>query len=206
MSWFVCVLMPFPKSAKNLSMIWDCGICSAYTRFFQWLKTGNTVKPVWNSHSRKYQNLAFKNNFRLMQVKSIAECSKGSILQYFRPSLGYHLSLRSLFCLFLSGFIHRFYCKHKHIGMYTFTTNFKQWPSIHSIHLSSIKAFCGSIVCSECWSSRLHHSATGRHRFHEGIVTWHVRWQTRIYILGSFGILTIPYLNSLQSILFLLRI
>ena len=37
-----------------------------------------------------------------MQVKSIAECSKGSILQYFWPSLSYHL-LRSLFCLFLSG-------------------------------------------------------------------------------------------------------
>ena len=37
-----------------------------------------------------------------MQVKSIAECSKGSILQYFQPSLSYHLSLRSLFCLFLS--------------------------------------------------------------------------------------------------------
>ena len=45
----------------------------------------------------------FKTNYRLMQVKSIAECSKGSILQYFRPSLSYHLSLRSLFCLFLSG-------------------------------------------------------------------------------------------------------
>ena len=38
-----------------------------------------------------------------MQVKSIAECSKGSILQYFRLSLSYHLSLRSLFCLFFSG-------------------------------------------------------------------------------------------------------
>ena len=38
-----------------------------------------------------------------MQVKSIAECSKGSILQYFQPSLSYHLSLRSLFSLFLSG-------------------------------------------------------------------------------------------------------
>ena len=53
-----------------------------------------------------------------MQVKCIAECSKGSILQYFRPSLSYlqgehsailmtfiklPLSLKSLFCLFLSG-------------------------------------------------------------------------------------------------------
>ena len=28
-----------------------------------------------------------------MQVKSIAECSKESILQYFRPSLSYHLPL-----------------------------------------------------------------------------------------------------------------
>ena len=37
-----------------------------------------------------------------MQVKSIAESSTGSILQYFRPSLSYHLSLRPLFCLFLS--------------------------------------------------------------------------------------------------------
>ena len=37
-----------------------------------------------------------------MQVKSIAEYSKGSILQYFRPSLSYQLSLRPLFSLFLS--------------------------------------------------------------------------------------------------------
>ena len=29
--------------------------------------------------------------------------SKGSILQYFRPALSYYLSLRPLFCLFLSG-------------------------------------------------------------------------------------------------------
>ena len=38
-----------------------------------------------------------------MQVKSIAEGCKWSILQYLRPSLSYHLSLISLFCHFLSG-------------------------------------------------------------------------------------------------------
>ena len=43
------------------------------------------------------------NNYRLMQVKSIAECSKGSIQQYFQPSLSYHFPLRHLFCQFLSG-------------------------------------------------------------------------------------------------------
>ena len=31
-------------------------------------------------------------NYRLIQFKSIEECSKGSILQYFRLSLGYNLS------------------------------------------------------------------------------------------------------------------
>ena len=57
-----------------------------------------TVKPVLSSHSKK------KTNYPLMQVKSIAECSKGSskgnILQYFQPSLSYHWSLKPLFCLF----------------------------------------------------------------------------------------------------------
>ena len=47
--------------------------------------------------------MVFKTNYHLMQVKSIVECSKGSILQYFRPSLSYHLSIRYLCCLFLSG-------------------------------------------------------------------------------------------------------
>ena len=36
-----------------------------------------------NGHSQKDGKLVFKTNYRLMQVKSIAECSKGSILQYF---------------------------------------------------------------------------------------------------------------------------
>ena len=45
----------------------------------------------------KRPKLVFKANYRLMQVESIAKCSKGSILQYFRSSFSYHLSLRSLF-------------------------------------------------------------------------------------------------------------
>ena len=52
----------------------------------------------------------FSTDYPLMQVKSIAECSKGSILQFFWPSLTYHLSLRSLCCLFLSGRWSMFYC------------------------------------------------------------------------------------------------
>ena len=52
---------------------------------------------------KKYRKWLFRTNYRLMQVISIAECSKGSILQYFRPSLSYQSSFRPLFCLFLSG-------------------------------------------------------------------------------------------------------
>ena len=60
-----------------------------------------TVKPVLSGHLKKDKKLGFQTDYRLMQVKSIAECS--SILQYFRLSLSYHLTLRSLFCLFWSG-------------------------------------------------------------------------------------------------------
>ena len=55
------------------------------------------------THSQIDLRLVFKTNYCLMQVESIAECSKGSILQYFRPSLSDNWSLRSLFSLFLSG-------------------------------------------------------------------------------------------------------
>ena len=62
-----------------------------------------TVKPVLAATQKEHQKLVFNTDYRLMQVKSIADGSKGSILQYFRPSLSYHLSFRPLFCLFLSG-------------------------------------------------------------------------------------------------------
>ena len=43
----------------------------------------NTVKPVLSNHSKEHQKLVFNTNYSLMQVKSIAECSKGSILGAF---------------------------------------------------------------------------------------------------------------------------
>ena len=54
-------------------------------------------KTCVKHHSEKDWKLVYKTNFRLMQVKSIAE------VYYFWPSFSYHLSLRSLFYLFLSG-------------------------------------------------------------------------------------------------------
>ena len=34
---------------------------------------------------KKNTKIVFNTDYRLMDIKSIAECSKGSILQYFRP-------------------------------------------------------------------------------------------------------------------------
>ena len=58
----------------------------------------NYSKPCISGYSKR-PKMVFRNNYCLMQGKSIAECSKGSILQYFWSSL------RSLFeWLFYTGF------------------------------------------------------------------------------------------------------
>ena len=49
---------------------------------------------------KKNTKLVFNTDYRLMQVKSIAECSKGSILQYFRPSFSYHFPFRTFLSIF----------------------------------------------------------------------------------------------------------
>ena len=41
---------------------------------------GSTVKHVLSSHSKRRQKLFFKTDYHLMKVKSIAECSDGSLL------------------------------------------------------------------------------------------------------------------------------
>ena len=42
-------------------------------------------------------------NESLMKVESIAECSRGSILQYFWPALSHNWSWKPIFGLFESG-------------------------------------------------------------------------------------------------------
>ena len=58
---------------------------------------------LFGSITAKRPKIVFKTNYRLMQFP------KGSILQYVRLSFNYHLSLRSLFCLFLVAVLNRFY-------------------------------------------------------------------------------------------------
>ena len=50
-----------------------------------------------------FQDQLSLNASQMLQGEYSAILLKGSILQYFPSSLSYGLSLRSLFCLFLSG-------------------------------------------------------------------------------------------------------
>ena len=49
-------------------------------------------------------------NGRLMKVESIAECSKGSILQYFCPALSDNWSLNQFSVFLRVAILHKFYC------------------------------------------------------------------------------------------------
>ena len=90
--WLVLVLnQPFYTSC-----IWTSQK-SSFLSFIYYSKTC-LKRPL-----KKKTKLVFKTDYRLIWVGSIAECSKGSILQYFRPSLSYHLSFMSLLCLLLSS-------------------------------------------------------------------------------------------------------
>ena len=46
-----------------------------------------SIKPVLSRHSKIDKTKILMTNGNLMQVKSIAECSDRSILQYFWPAL-----------------------------------------------------------------------------------------------------------------------
>ena len=74
-----------------------CSCCSYHHRHCKYEYSKTRVKRPLS----KRPQIGFQD--QLMQVKCIAEYSNGNILQYFRPSLSYHLSLRSFFSLFLRG-------------------------------------------------------------------------------------------------------
>ena len=85
-----------------------------------------------------------------MQVKNIAERSKGSNLQYFWPSLSYYLSLRSLFCLFLSGCFTQvlLYITHNLVNV----LNSKHFPLSTLIRAGIRKYACQNSKLGRPWS------------------------------------------------------
>ena len=101
LNWYICANTI--DVVKNISVIKDVAIKSFHCILKAEFSLVNTVKPVLSGHSKEDQRLVVKTYYCLMQVKRIAECSIGAFCKVFRPALSYHLSLRPLFCLFLSG-------------------------------------------------------------------------------------------------------
>ena len=60
-------------------------------------------KPVLSGHPKRRPKIVFQDQILLNAGQKYCRILSWIILQYFQPSLSYHLSLRPLFCLFLSG-------------------------------------------------------------------------------------------------------
>ena len=73
-------------------------------------KNNNTIsllitysKTCLKPSLKKRPHIGFQDRLLLNAGQKYCRMLQESILQYFRPSLSYHLSLTPLFCLFLSG-------------------------------------------------------------------------------------------------------
>ena len=74
------------------------------------LKKMHYSKTCLQRPLKKDRKLGFQDRLSLNAGQKYCRMLQESILQYFRHALSYHLSLRPLFCLFLSGRLRRFYC------------------------------------------------------------------------------------------------
>ena len=83
-------------SQKDLKLVFKASITRCRSKVLQNAPRA-TLKKTKNWFSRPI--ITFCRSKKLQNASS-----KESILQYFGPSLIYHLSLRSLFCLFSTGF------------------------------------------------------------------------------------------------------
>ena len=95
------IMMWVLKRTVLMSMIWFFWAPTSFVLIEKKYDLISYSKTCVKRPLSKRPQIGFQDQFSLNAGQSIAECSKWSILQYFRPSLSYHLSKRSLFCLFL---------------------------------------------------------------------------------------------------------
>ena len=90
-------------------------------------------------HKRKTK-IGFQDRLSLNAGQKYCRMLQGSILQYFRPSLRYHLSLRSLFCLFLSGCLRQvllYWQAHKNLVLFKYVVIYKTYICNHLVPLEA---------------------------------------------------------------------
>ena len=79
-----------------------------------------------NDHSKIDQTKVLMTLGSLLKVKSIAECSTLSILQYFWSALSYNWSWKPIFGLFESGCFSQ-------VLLYLMTMDMRQMPKFHKL-------------------------------------------------------------------------
>ena len=87
---------------KRPELIWYPFVVKIYNK--------NTVKPVVSGHKKEDQTLFFADRLSLIECQKYCIMLKESNMQYFRPSISYHLSSRPLFLSIFNGRYGRFYC------------------------------------------------------------------------------------------------
>ena len=85
-------------SLNSIDQFLNFALKNRNRKFTHWY----TIKPVLSGRSKRIPKLGFQGRLSLNAGQKYCRMLHESILQYFRPSLSYHLSLRPLFCLFLS--------------------------------------------------------------------------------------------------------
>ena len=95
------------------------------TREFKIFKGLNTVKPKKTTTKKWFHDCLSLNAGKKMQ-------NKESIQQYVPPSLSFLLSLRSLFCLFLSGLFSQAYCNKMSIRYLHVSTSWQTFLAMFS--------------------------------------------------------------------------
>ena len=82
-----------------------CGVqsCCEFVWSYWKYECRGTVKLVLNGHSQKDHNWFSRHIIALCRSKVLQNAPKGAFCNIFQPTLRYHLSLKSLFCLLTSG-------------------------------------------------------------------------------------------------------
>ena len=95
--WFRCVHSITLMSNLNIRLLFLQEKHSVLT-----FKQFNTIKPAISGHSKRKPKIGFQDRLSIIACQKYCRMLQDSILQYVGPTFSCHLSLWTLFCLFLS--------------------------------------------------------------------------------------------------------
>ena len=96
-----------PSPQDELGLGYSTGVCFIIENMLKLLVPHYLLiifsKTCLKPQLKRRPKIGFQDRLSLNSGQKYCRMLQESILQYFRPLLSYHLSLRPLFCLYLSG-------------------------------------------------------------------------------------------------------